>query len=68
MQTKIQAFKRSMKIEDHYCSAKCKEDMKLCDLCLAQRRKRQQDKNVAESKPTLMHKPFAEFVFPIKKT
>ena len=37
----------------------CEEAMKPCDLCLAQRRKRESDKNLGEGKPTLKYNPFA---------
>jgi hypothetical protein len=45
--------------KEHWCSEACEEAMKPCDLCLAQRRKRESDKNLSEGKPTLKYNPFA---------
>jgi len=41
-------------MREHYCSFACEEEQTPCDLCLAQRRKIQEDRS--DGKPTLSAK------------
>ena len=43
---------------DHYCSARCRRLACACDLCVLQRRKIQQDQDLAARRPTLRWRPF----------
>lgn len=52
-------------MNDHFCSLECKTKGEPCDLCVAQRKKREEDKLRAEGKPTLKFNPFAAL---LKKT
>ena len=45
-----------MKFHEHYCSEDCKKKGKPCDLCTAQRRKKQKESE--PNVPTLRHNPF----------
>jgi len=49
-------------MKEHYCSDKCRENMKPCDLCLAQRSHQEDQRNLAEAKPTLKYNPFAKLL------
>lgn len=42
----------------HFCSEECRDACVPCDLCLAQRQKRDDDAARGEGRPTLKHKPF----------
>jgi hypothetical protein len=54
-------------IDNHFCDrvlmfkgeVSCKAAGKPCNLCLAQRNKKRDDKRRSENKPTLMFNPFA---------
>jgi hypothetical protein len=46
-------------MKEHYCSLLHESEGKECDLCLAQRRKIEDDAARAANKPTLRHNPFA---------
>lgn len=46
-------------MKEHFCSDRCEITGEPCDLCMAQRRKKADDKALAEGKPTLKYNPFA---------
>lgn len=46
-------------MKEHYCSLTCERVQEPCDLCVAQRRKIEDDAARAANKPTLRHNPFA---------
>lgn len=44
--------------KEHYCSDKCRAELKPCQLCRLQRDKKTDDVALEEGRPTLTHNPF----------
>jgi len=56
------------KLGEHFCSIDCSTGERApCDLCLAQRKKMQEDELRKQGKPTLQHNPFAAALAKLKK-